>query len=142
MKAKKGFTLVEILIVVVILGILAAIVIPQFSKASENAQASSVAADLQTLQSQVQLYKVQHGGTLPGMSSGSFVENTFISDLTTVSTYNGNSYGPYMKKIPTNAVAQKSTVEAGTKADAGDSSHGWVFDTSLGTMYADNDPNL
>ena len=39
----KGFTLVEILIVVVILGILAAIVIPQFTNASESAKASSLA---------------------------------------------------------------------------------------------------
>ncbi|MHC4286068.1 MAG: type IV pilin protein [Planctomycetota bacterium] len=40
MKAEKGFTLVEILIVVVILGILAAIVIPQFTSASVDAKES------------------------------------------------------------------------------------------------------
>ncbi|MEM9111640.1 MAG: prepilin-type N-terminal cleavage/methylation domain-containing protein, partial [Planctomycetota bacterium] len=49
---RKGFTLVEILIVVVILGILAAIVIPQFTNASEAAKASSVLSQLQTLRSQ------------------------------------------------------------------------------------------
>ena len=40
-QVRKAFTLVEILIVVVILGILAAIVIPQFTSASEDAQVSS-----------------------------------------------------------------------------------------------------
>ena len=50
MKARKsGFTLVEILIVVIILGILAAIVIPQFTNASQDARNSSLLSQLQTL---------------------------------------------------------------------------------------------
>ena len=49
MRANRGFTLVEILIVVVILGILAAIVIPQFTEASTEAKLSSLCSDLQTI---------------------------------------------------------------------------------------------
>lgn len=56
----RGFTLIEILIVVVILGILAAIVIPQFSSASQEAGISSVRSQLQTLRSQVELFRVQN----------------------------------------------------------------------------------
>ena len=48
----KGFTLVEILIVVIILGILAAIVIPQFTQASNDARESSLSSELQTVRSQ------------------------------------------------------------------------------------------
>ncbi|MEL7087296.1 MAG: prepilin-type N-terminal cleavage/methylation domain-containing protein, partial [Planctomycetota bacterium] len=55
----KGFTLVEILIVVVILGILAAIVIPQFTSASESAKASSLVTQLQSLRSQLELYQLE-----------------------------------------------------------------------------------
>jgi len=58
---RRGFTLIEILIVVVILGILAAIVIPQFTSASDQAAVSSVRSQLQTLRSQVHLYQVQTG---------------------------------------------------------------------------------
>jgi general secretion pathway protein G len=61
----RGFTLIEILIVVVILGILAAIVVPQFTNASQEATASSIRSQLQTLRGQIELYRVRNAGTLP-----------------------------------------------------------------------------
>src|SRR4028119_2276784 len=79
---KKGFTLIEILIVVIILGILAAIVIPQFSSASTQARTSSRQTTVRALRSQVALYKLQHGDTLPDLA-------TSWDHLTKTSTYNG-----------------------------------------------------
>ena len=64
---KSGFTLVEILIVVIILGILAAIVIPQFANASQDARESALLSQLQTLRSQIELYKLQHLDKLPDL---------------------------------------------------------------------------
>src|SRR6202012_2734477 len=69
-RVKKGFTLIEILIVVIILGILAAIVIPQFSNASTSAKSSNLASQLQTLRSQIQLYKLQHNDVIPKLVTG------------------------------------------------------------------------
>ena len=66
-RKNSGFTLIEILIVVIILGILAAIVIPQFTNASNDARNSSLASQLQTLRSQVELFKLQHNETLPNL---------------------------------------------------------------------------
>ena len=60
-RARRAFTLIEILIVVVILGILAAIVIPQFTEASDDAAQSSVRSTLQVVRSQVELYKFKEG---------------------------------------------------------------------------------
>ena len=58
-RVNRAFTLIEILIVVVILGILAAIVIPQFTDASQQAMESSVVTQLQTLRSQIELHNIQ-----------------------------------------------------------------------------------
>jgi prepilin-type N-terminal cleavage/methylation domain-containing protein len=55
--AKRAFTLIEILIVVVILGILAAIVVPQFTSASEEAEISAAKSTLSTVRSQLELFK-------------------------------------------------------------------------------------
>ena len=66
---RAGFTLVEVLIVVVILGILAATVLPQFTSSNDDARESVLVQDLQTLRSQIQLYKFQHDGKFPADSS-------------------------------------------------------------------------
>ena len=67
---KSGFTLVEILIVVIILGILAAIVIPQFTNASQDARKNSLSSQLQTVRSQIELYKLQHKDQVPLLMTG------------------------------------------------------------------------
>ncbi|HVU64820.1 MAG TPA: prepilin-type N-terminal cleavage/methylation domain-containing protein, partial [Phycisphaerales bacterium] len=63
----KAFTLVEILIVVVILGILAAIVIPQFTNASQDAQRGNIQTQLQSIRNQIELYRVKNNGNAPAL---------------------------------------------------------------------------
>ena len=133
MKAKRGFTLVEILIVVVILGILAAVVIPQFSDASTTAKTSSLKTDLQTMRSQLQLYKVQHNDTLPTLANltAALTGTTDVSGDTT-----GTGYGPYLQAIPTNPFNDLATVEAwGT---AGYNS-GWEYNATTANFRSDYD---
>lgn len=134
MKARKGFTLVEILIVVVILGILAAIVIPQFTDASTEAKEASMASDLQMLRSQIELYKIQHNDDPPTVAD--FVDQ--MTGTTDVSgDASGSDYGPYMQKIPTNPFNDSSTVTAADGGATADS--GWDYDESTGEIHPDDD---
>src|SRR3954451_13078256 len=87
---KTGFTLVEILIVVIILGILAAIVIPQFTNASQDARESSLLSQLQTLRSQIELYKLQHMDKLPNLVGGGPGNVVNWNPLTTKTDSSGN----------------------------------------------------
>ena len=141
MRAKRGFTLVEILIVVVILGILAAIVIPQFTEASTDAKRSSLASDLQTVRSQIELYKIQHNDALPGAGAASLIEaltgQTDQTGKVYATTDATGPFGPYLQKIPVNPFTGASTIVTTVPASAG--TEGWSFNTTNGVFYANND---
>ncbi len=133
---KRGFTLVEILIVVVILGILAAIVIPQFTNASESAKASSLISQLQTIRSQIELYQVQHTGDYPATTTLPTGATTFWDQMTetsdsdgTVHTDGTGDFGPYLQKAPVNPFTNDSVV-------ATDNSESWKYDEDTGKILA------
>jgi prepilin-type N-terminal cleavage/methylation domain-containing protein len=63
----RAFTLVEILIVVVILGVLAAIVIPLFTNASVDAQRGNVKVQIQSIRNQIQFFRVKNNGSQPAL---------------------------------------------------------------------------
>jgi len=153
MRATRGFTLVEILIVVVILGILAAIVIPQFTEASTEARESSLVSDLQSLRSQIELYKAQHLDVGPAQDG---VEATFTAQMLYTSDKLGAMsapatrvrdtvwpLGPYMERIPENPFAADgdplirfATAETDLGGTGG--AH-WSYYPATGQIYADDD---
>ncbi len=134
MRSRSGFTLVEILIVVIILGILAAIVIPQFTNASTEARESSLRSDLQTMRSQIELYKVQHSDQLPGAGTSTFEQA--MTGKTNIDGAVGTDFGPYLQQLPTNSFNNKKTV--GIDGTVGDSSDGWEFNSTTGAFQADD----
>jgi len=144
---KTGFTLVEILIVVIILGILAAIVIPQFTEASNNARESSLVTDLQTVRSQLELYKVQHLERYPDVDGNEAADTAnFVARMTGKTDQDGTInaaglFGSYLHTFPSNpfvAVAVANTVSFGIVACPGDDTTGWYFRTDTGE-FSPND---
>src|SRR4051794_25614562 len=75
----RAFTLVEILIVVIILGILAAIVIPQFANASSDARTTNLRTTLSNVRNQIEVFKGQHND-LPPQLTGMWALLTTSSD--------------------------------------------------------------
>jgi general secretion pathway protein G len=134
--ARRGFTLVEILIVVIILGILAAIVIPQFTNASTEARESNLRSQLQTLRSQIELYKLQHKDTAPLLITGGSAQWEVFTAKTDIDGAVGTTagvhiYGPYMNAAPVNPLTGFATIATAVADDTG-----WIYDEATGVISA------
>ena len=135
---KSGFTLVEILVVVVLLGILAAIVIPHFSGAGNESRTSTLLTDLRRIRSQIEYYKIQHKDQLPAVTGE--IADDFLRRMTTRTDVDGNvgnDFGPYLLTMPVNPFNDRRTVRIDGAA-AGSNAEGWRFDTTTGAFQADD----
>jgi general secretion pathway protein G len=132
-----AFTLVEILIVVLILGVLAAIVIPRFANASVEAKRNGTLSSLNTVRGQIELYMLQHGDQPPTITG------TDWTAMTELSTFGPDQTGPYLQNPPINQLNGYTAVETVANDPLGGDpvagpSVGWVYNPSNGKLWATN----
>jgi general secretion pathway protein G len=130
-RRNAGFTLIDMLITVTILAILAALVMPHFAAATDNAKIARVMQELQTVRGQLQLYRTQHGGRYPTIEQ-MWVNLTSKTDASGAVTANG-PLGPYLKKEPANPFTTSTRVVAPGSETTHD---GWTFDAVSGDLKA------
>jgi len=136
---RGAFTLIEVLIVVVIMAILAATIIPQFTDSTKDAKASTVQFNLHTLRSQIQLYRTQHNGTAPSATLAELMVSTNAAGAT--GTGASFPYGPYLREVPVNAFTNVRTITTTTEdplttAPAG--TGGWIYNATTGGIWIDH----
>src|SRR5688500_9573513 len=150
---QSAFTLVELLLVVVILGILAAVAIPQFADSSQEARASSLQSNLAVMRSAVEYYRSNHSGKYPGYPSAGGSPTAVITadQLTQASQANGATaapgtagygFGPYIReRLPENPINGLNTVlivADGAAFPAADDSTGWIYQPQIGKVRANS----
>jgi prepilin-type N-terminal cleavage/methylation domain-containing protein len=121
----RAFTLVEILIVVVILGVLAAVAVPQFSTATDEASMNGTYSQLTKLRNALAVYYVRNGNAYPNIAAG---DGTWAELI---------SAPGYLEEMPCNlwvgrGVPGRTIILASSPDVAWQNTHGWIFD---------NDPN-
>lgn len=156
---RVGFTLIELIIVIIILGIVAALAIPQFTTSTQDAKESTLKADLITLRKAIQLYYQEHGN-YPGFknesgtpANASEAGVAFVAQLTKYTKGNGATsttrtnpynYGPYVAAFPPNPLASASAdadavtvvnTSAPLTADASPTT-GWKASSATGEIIA------
>lgn len=123
----RAFTLVEILIVVIILGILSAIVVPRFAKAADDAAETATVDQLQKLRRALGVYFVRNAGKYPDVIAGDGTWAQLIDPS-------------YMRGPPVNAWvggAAKRTILLRASPDTSyHSLYAWVFDPASGNVWA------
>src|SRR5262245_44000972 len=72
MRKHKGFTLIELVVVVMILGILAAVAAPKLLNTSSTASDNGIKETLGVVRDAIERYAAEHGGTLPGTDEATF----------------------------------------------------------------------
>ncbi len=126
-RSSRAFTLVEILIVVVILGILAAIVVPQFASATAEAQRTATYDQLTKLRRAISVYQFRNPGVNPDVLAGDGTWGSmFTAELIRTAPVNFYIGGPNAK-----------TIVIGTGADtASHQNYGWIYNPATGDVWA------
>ena len=135
----RAFSLIELVIVVVIIGVISAIAIPRMTRAANNAGAAALKANLSVLRSAIELYRAEHEGALPTVANIAEqltmytkiggTDHNEVSDAVA-----GRIYGPYVRNIPPLPVGDK---KGKTKVDDGVGANvGWVYNATTGAIIA------
>lgn len=126
MQLRRAFTLVEILIVVVILGILASLVVPKFSNAVQESSETATLDQLDKVRRALAVYFVQNQSVYPAISEG---EGTWAELLPN-----------YMRTPPVNAWVRpenaKKIVIGDHADDAWQGDYAWIYNPENGQVYA------
>ena len=159
-RSNAGFTLIEMLVVIIILGILAMVIVPQISTSTDDAKLSTLQTNLTSMRGAVEMYYAQHEGSYPAAAipttkpvDVTTLEHTFAAQMTRYTDAKGNianvksttyKYGPYMKgSLPMNPFNDLSDVTIDNTEDditvkASSGSTAWKFYSLTGVTMADD----
>lgn len=136
----RAFSLVEVLIVIVIMAILAAVIVPSFFDSVQDADDAVALNNLQNMRLIIERYRGNHHGIMPSATLVELVRMTNANgEIGTTSEY---PYGPYLTDLPKNPLNGHSTIRviANSEPTTGEvtGTYGWLYHPASGSIYLDD----
>ena len=131
---RRGFTMIELLIVISSIALLAAAIIPNFIGFDTEARVAATKSNLDTLRTRITLYRAKEGGY-----------PSSLEDLLTHSYSDAGVQKPYLQKMPPELVSSKkgsNALRAQKSDDPLTSEGGWVYKTDTAEVVVNTDQPL
>jgi type II secretory pathway pseudopilin PulG len=140
---RKAYTITEFCIVAAVLMTVSIVTLPELGRASMDSRTSQTLSIIQNIQNQIDLYKHDHNGALPGRNQSTFEQAlcgktdkfgaVFTAKLANMGLKN---CGPYITCIPANPFNGNNSVRIDGEL-AGNNTNGWRFDSTTGIFESD-----
>ncbi len=140
---RPGMNVAPLFLVLLVLGVAAFLLLPQFSNAHQQAREDTLKDELRYLRTQIAVFKAQHRDIPPGYENGDpsafanelafneqMCQHTNINCEVNSSTSHYFQYGPYVGQIPANPVNGLNTVEFvqnNQPIPSPDGTTGWIY---------------
>jgi general secretion pathway protein G len=142
---RTGFTLIEVLLVVVIMAVLAGLIIPAYMGTADDAKSSSLKHNLSVIETQLEVYRSQHLNQYPTIQDNALPQLTSATNTAGEIGASGPKYpfGPYVIEAPMNPfdgskkvvpVAVSGQKPSGVVGKLG----GWQYDKTTGAFWPNN----
>jgi len=137
--AKRGFTLIELMIVVAIIGILAAVAIPKFAQMMEKAKEGATKGNVGSIKSAVGIYYGDNQGSYP---QGNLTDVLFQNYLATIPpvklTHPASMFGSGGYQLA-GSVATAASVATASGETFNTNTDGWLYNSQTGNVFVNND---
>lgn len=132
---RKGFTLVELLVVIVVLAVLAAIVLPKFMDSSARSKESSLRTDLKLIRNAISAFQAdtaKYPGSLADLAE---TDGTKVKDASGAAIVTKDWHGPYLEAVPTDPISGTAFTYTAATGKVASSASGNALDTTAYTTW-------
>lgn len=154
-RSPRAFSLLEIVIVLILLGTLAAVVLPRLGGVADITRSAELRDTLRQLRTQILIYRAQHNGVAPGFPEGNPRNeptcDAFVSQMTGYTSPGGRvsssrtamaRFGPYLTHMLANPLKGNAQIKF-LRADeelrsAPGGAEGWVYQPATGLIAANS----
>lgn len=143
MPGQRGFSLVEMVMVMLTLAIIAMIAVPRMSRAATDATATSVITNIRVMQNAIDVYAAEHFNHDPTQDADGTVNTSAARFTARLTGYTddagqaGGIYGPYLIRVPKNPVNRLDTVRIDGPAPGGNLA-GWRYNSTTDRILPDH----